>query len=98
MNSEQTQVKLIDALANFYKHKDEWPAGAWNSLDGQSGQTAKILQAVGIEQYSTGQFRTGLSILCSESAVPTDMAPILKNWSKTLILAYEQELRTQNMI
>lgn len=43
-----TQIEAIEALANYFKHHDEWPAG-WINPDARSRPTIAILQTLGFQ-------------------------------------------------
>lgn len=51
-----TQMQVVDAAANYFKHGDSW-AGPWDELKKTPKRHATRLKAAGMEQYCTGQFR-----------------------------------------
>lgn len=57
-----TRVELIWALANYFKHSEEWTTHEWSKLNGRAKQTAETLVKVGI-RHSSGVLRTGAEIL-----------------------------------
>jgi hypothetical protein len=65
-NSKFSEVQVIDAFANYFKHKAEW-AGDWDKLKTLQLKTAQIIQAVGASQESTGNLRTGSKVLGNET-------------------------------
>jgi len=58
-----TQVQIIDAFANYYKHRDGW-RGSWDKLkDPRQKKAADIIRSVGATEGSTGNLRTGAKAL-----------------------------------
>lgn len=95
--SEFTKVQLIDALANYFKHQDEWK-GAWEKLKGKQKDTASILQSAGVKQFSTGQFRDGARTLGNETY--SNFAPVLsvlKDWGDNVMADYLAELKDKGL-
>lgn len=60
--TKYTRVQVIDAFANYYKHKDEW-GYAWADLKGRAAYVVPIIQAAGASEGSTGNFRTAAKAL-----------------------------------
>jgi hypothetical protein len=50
------RVKAIDAAANYFKHRDEWPAGAWPSsvLSDMQRRTVRTLVGHGAHPWRNG--------------------------------------------
>lgn len=44
--SQVSEVQVINAFANYYKHKSEWPVD-WNKLKNNSKETGKVISSVG---------------------------------------------------
>jgi hypothetical protein len=61
-STNYTRVQVIDALANYFKHRDEW-TGEWAALTGRAGQTISIIRAAGATQGNTGNLRTAAQAL-----------------------------------
>jgi hypothetical protein len=65
-----TALSSIDALANYFKHRDEWP-NEWNQLKDSQRNTASILRDLGLlkDERGTivrcGDFRDGFKLLVS---------------------------------
>lgn len=57
-----TEIQVIDAFANFFKHNEEWEWD-WSKLKDRSRKTAEIITAVGASQGSTGNFRKGAAAI-----------------------------------
>ena len=96
--TEFSQVQVIDAFANYFKHRDEWRAD-WNSLPQKSASTAQIISAVGASQGSTGNLRAGAEVLGNAAYTNvTVFIEILNNWRKNLYDGYREELETKQLI
>ena len=95
--SGYTEIQVINALANFFKHHDEWKA-SWADLKGQQKQTADIIAAIGVHEFSTGQFRTGLKALGIDYAELHLLAEAVKNWASAVHRTYENELEQQGLL
>jgi hypothetical protein len=54
-----TLAEGINAFANYFKHRDEWP-NDWSSLMGKEKETVRVIRAFGASEGSTGNLRTGL--------------------------------------
>lgn len=58
-----TQVEVLNAFANYFKHHEEW-RGPWAEIkDGLASFTVKVITAAGASQGSTGNFRSGAEAL-----------------------------------
>lgn len=55
-----SQIEILWALANYFKHRDEWP-GDWSGK--KNANTVKVIQAIGLAPGSTGNLRTGAEAL-----------------------------------
>lgn len=62
-NTEFTEIQVINAFANYFKHNEEW-VGSWEGMKNKQAQsTAKVMTSAGATQGSTGTFRTGSEAL-----------------------------------
>ncbi|HQR08106.1 MAG TPA: hypothetical protein PLN21_14855 [Gemmatales bacterium] len=57
-----TGPEVIDAFANYFKHRDEWP-GDWRLLDERSKLTAKVIKRCGAKDNSHENIRCGIKAL-----------------------------------
>jgi len=98
-NAGQSQVEVINAFANYFKHRDEWPH-RWSSLRRKDRkETAKIIHAVGASEGSTGNFRVGAEALGIATYHDVKLfADILENWGKKLLALYQRKLHSRNLI
>ena len=57
-----SDVQVIDAFANYFKHRDEWPSD-WAVVSGRQAHTVSIISAFGAASGTNGNLRTGASAL-----------------------------------
>jgi hypothetical protein len=78
-----TELQLIDATANYFKHHDEGPN--W-SVRGRSQKTLSILRAAGIDEFCP--CLKAANLLCPGD-VPNlgQLLSIIKNWRKAVVAA-----------
>jgi len=69
VDSKLPEVELVWALANYFKHRDEWQGLDWTKLPKPSRATADVLSSIGLSSGSTGNLRTGCRALGNESYV-----------------------------
>ncbi|HVB57664.1 MAG TPA: hypothetical protein VNE63_14745 [Candidatus Acidoferrales bacterium] len=83
--TEYTQVQATDALANYFKHRDQWPSKEW-PRKAPSKYTAQVISALGNKPGSTRNFRTGFEAVVGDSAY-SDVArlgEVVENWAAGL--------------
>jgi hypothetical protein len=96
--STYTQIQVIDAFANYFKHRDEWAVN-WSTLDAQSRNTATIITSVGASQGSTGNLRTGAEALGIKFYHNIDAcATVIANWKDSLCGSYQRELLASSLV
>lgn len=80
-----TEVQVINAFANFFKHHEEW-VGAWEKLENkQALNTAKVIMAVGAKQGSSAPFRTGAEAVGNGTYKNVGaFVGIIREWRKQL--------------
>ena len=90
-NTGYSRIQVIEALANYFKHHDEWPV-TWSKLNKRHRPTSLIIESIGGKSGSTGNLRTGLEAL----GIDTDFLRILhvevSAWQRAVIGTYEAEL------
>jgi len=82
--STVTKMELCDAIANYFKHHDEW--NSWLG-PGRHQNTVSILLAVGIKENDGFPCRKAADILWSNND-GSDLEPLLSlisNWRKAVI-------------
>jgi hypothetical protein len=98
-SSGYSAVEVINATANLYKHRDEWPYRDWKQFTGQEKMTVDVLLAIGVRQHSTGHFRT-----CAEALGETKYANLaflleaLCTWRFELAKMHRDELRQRKLV
>lgn len=74
-----THIQAIDALANYFKHRDEWNTN-WEKLSGGSAVTRDLVRKIGLEQCSSGNLRTGAEVLGCQDLRTNRLAKLLGKW------------------
>lgn len=92
-----TRIQVIDALANYFKHSDEWKL-PWSNLAGQSLKTAEVIIAIGGEENCTGNLRRGLKILGIDKDLLDLLHREVASWGERIIALYELELKSHGLI
>jgi len=91
-----TQVEVINAFANYYKHREQW-ATEWDkelSKKGISRETINVIRASGAVEGLSDNCRKGLIALGIDRVFDVyTMADILVRWHTGLADAYRKELR-----
>jgi hypothetical protein len=81
-----TKVELCDAIANYFKHHDEW--NSW-SITGRNQKTVSILRASGIQENDEFPCRKVADLLWSNND-GSDLLPLLSlitSWREAVITA-----------
>ena len=84
-----TKLEFCDAMANYFKHHEEWQrwAGA-----GQKQKTVTMLQAAGLNEADNYPCVKAIHILLPENE--WNLMPLLKllsSWRESIIEAYKQK-------
>lgn len=86
-------VQFMDAVANYFKHRDEWETTDWSKLTGSSKYTAETIQAGGLQSGSTGNLRAGAAALGNKDFASTSiLADIIDSWSAEVVEAMKKAL------
>jgi len=94
-STNHTGLEGINAFANYFKHRDEWPWD-WTLLKGSASETARVIQAFRAQPGCTGNLRQGFESIFGENTPYYEVIRIgdtVRDWARALKLAYEQELR-----
>lgn len=92
--SPYTGIQLINAFANYFKHREEW--GSWSH---PSKRDQIVIHAVGARDGCTGNLRIGATVLGNESFDNLHaLTAILCDWKSAVHQAYERELRVLGAI
>jgi hypothetical protein len=93
-----SEIQVIDAFANYYKHKDEW-AWDWNSPPEISKSTVSIIKSLGGSRGDTGNMRGAAEALGSDDTWdPQVFVKTLEEWGQELFRAYRGELREKGLL
>lgn len=93
-----TEVQIIDAFANYFKHRDEWE-GKWADLKVPSSKTVGIIQTVGAQQFSSGNLRTAAEALGIPGYEKLYIfSEILRAWGLGVHNRYDKELESLGLI
>jgi hypothetical protein len=87
-----TKIEICDAMANYYKHHEEWPD--W-SVPGRHQKTVSILRSICIEQSELVPFDKVMGLLWPENK-EFDLEPLLlliANWRTKVIQACLEEIK-----
>lgn len=82
-DSAWSKIEVLWALANYFKHCDEWSPSTWTTPNGAARYTVPVITAAGLTQGSTGNLRTGADAL--GHADHSDMAVfehLIRDWSE----------------
>ncbi len=93
-----TVIEAINALANYFKHGDEWPRD-WAQATGQAADTIRVITAVGLSRGSSGNLRRGARSLGNKSFDDMDVfGDLLGSWHENVMSAYELEIKGYGLI
>jgi hypothetical protein len=96
-DTQYTRIDLINAVANYWKHHEEWSAD-WDKLTGLQKRTAVRMQALGGSPGSGGNLRTAAMTLGMLSTF-SDFGPVrteARRWAGELYGAAESEIKAPN--
>ena len=75
---DYTHVELINALANFFKHNEEWVSWPVNG-------TTKTLRYFGINEDTEFPLYTGIKVIIGESTDFGGLCKVLEDWRFALL-------------
>ena len=98
---EYSKVQLIDAFANYFKHRDDnqWRL-PWTEIDpkAQAKQTAVLITAAGAQEGSSGNLRSGLESLGIDYEDLIGLHKEVTAWAKAVAETYEGELKALKLL
>jgi len=62
-DAQWSKIELLWALANYFKHRDEWSPNSWTNPQGLEQHTVPVILAAGLKSSSTGNLRSGAAAL-----------------------------------
>ena len=79
--SDLPAVEAIWALANYFKHRDEWGED-WEKLSGRPKQTAKVVQMIGLAPGCTCNLQRGATALGNTTLANLEVfADLVDDWA-----------------
>ena len=81
-----SHTNSICALANYFKHRDEWSIEDWNAPSGRNIHTIKAIVNIGLRYGSTGNLRTGSEWLGNSDYTQTNIfSHLIDRWSDEVL-------------
>jgi hypothetical protein len=91
-NTGFTNIQVMDAFANYFKHRFEWSSD-WSKAGGPAARTITIVRAAGASEGSSGNLRTGAEVLGnSDYSDLSVFSEILETWRAGLEATVRAEL------
>ena len=87
-----TAVTAIDAVANYFKHRDEWSNWTPNK---KNQATITTISAIGLLPTSTGNLRAAAKVLGWPDAAPADlswMEGAIDEWATAVLVAIKKAI------
>jgi hypothetical protein len=77
-----SKIELLWALANYFKHRDEWSSHSWTDPKGLKQHTVPVILAAGLKPGSTGNLRRGAEALGnSDYADMSVLQTVIREWA-----------------
>jgi hypothetical protein len=77
-----SKIELLWALANYFKHRDEWSSDSWTNPQGSAAQTIRVILSAGLKPSSNGNLRTGVNALGSLDYADTSvLQTVIREWA-----------------
>jgi hypothetical protein len=77
-----SKIEVLWQLANYFKHRDAWSSETWTNPDGLAKYTIPVITAIGLEQGSNGNLRTGAEALGNgDYATMKIFEDIISDWA-----------------
>lgn len=87
--STYSEVAVINAVANYFKHNDEWDhPGDWSKLTKQSKATANTIMSIGLTSGSTANLRRAAEAFGWDASKPESIHQIaapISAWGEKLL-------------
>jgi hypothetical protein len=88
-----TKVEVLNAVANYWKHREEWNSVDWTKLTGHSKDIADRVLVARMQAGSTGNMRA--AAMAFNVVDFHDLAPVrasARDWAQRLIVRAKSEL------
>lgn len=96
--NEFTDVEVVEAFANYFKHRDEWSRD-WSRLTRVQKKAAKVLQSFNASSGSSGNLRVGSEVLGNTDYKSVGIfAERLKSWGVNIKKAYNSQLLAEGVL
>lgn len=96
--SSYSEIQVIDAAANYFKHNSEW-SHDWSGLTGHQRRTADVLEAAGVDPGCSGVVRTLSEILGnSEYSDTKSFGAIVIEWHAAVTATIRGELVERGLV
>lgn len=92
-----TLPELVDAFANYFKHRDEWSFD-WKKLEGRSVETSKMISDVGAKSGCSGNLRIGLEAIGYADYRVGKMGDDLAEWQAAVHAECKRRLKSANLV
>jgi len=93
-DSKVGAVELIWALANYFKHRDEWQ-GPWEKMQGHPRRTIKTIEKAGLSSGCSANLRIGSEVLGNSSYKDLIVfATLVDSWAAKILQACRSEAKT----
>ena len=89
-----TQIQAVDALANYFKHNDEWPRG-WVNADSRIKPTIDILHALGFQSGNNAILRGAMELFDSNLLA---LANAVNEWHEAILKELKNEFGSSGLI
>lgn len=81
-DAQSSKVELLWALANYFKHRDEWSPASWTNPQGPERHTVPVILSAGLESSSNGNLRSGAEALGSQDyAGISVLQMVVREWA-----------------
>jgi hypothetical protein len=83
-----SQILFVNAVANYFKHRDEWEGTTWANMTGQAKKTIGTISHGGLSEHSMDNLRKAVDALGGWLFDP------VAAWTQALVDTAEMELAT----
>jgi hypothetical protein len=82
-DSNYSKAEVLWELANYFKHRDEWPRDTWTNPPTRTEHTLRVIMATGLSGGSAGgNLRTGAEALGNTNYSDVEMfQEIIRSWA-----------------